>query len=191
MIAHIEGTLKEKRDNAIIVGVAGIGFRVFVPENHMARLPSINETVRLFSYLHVREDVLELYGFLTKEELAVFEQLTSISGIGPKSAMSILAVASIDRLVSAINEGKAELLTKASGVGRKTADRIILELKGKIEMKGSKAIVGLMESDVEIEETLVSLGYSRAEAKNAVSKIDTNVVGFKDRLKEALRKAQS
>lgn len=191
MIYSISGKLTEKREKYIVVDVMGIGFRVYVSENQTSRLPSVGDPIKLFSYLHVREDALELYGFLTESEVNFFEQLNSISGIGPRSALSILSVAPIDRLIAAINEGKTDLLTKASGIGRKTSERIILELKGKIEMKDAKRMVGLMESDVEIEETLASLGYSRAEAKNAVSKIDPATAGFKDRLKEALRKARS
>ena len=191
MIYSISGKLTEKREKYVVVDVMGIGFRVYISENQMSRLPSLGDPIKLFSYLHVREDALELYGFLTEPELTFFEKLNSISGIGPKSALNILSVAPIERLIAAINEGKADLLTKASGIGKKTAERIILELKGKIEMKNAKQMVGLMESDVEIEETLVSLGYSRAQAKDAVSKIDPKTQGFKDRLKEALRKAKS
>jgi len=191
MIYNISGKLTEKREKYVVVDVMGIGFRVFFSEAQMVRLPSIGDPVSLFTYLNVREDALELYGFLTESELVFFEKLNSISGIGPKSALSILSVAPIERLIAAINEGKADLLTKASGIGKKTAERIILELKGKIEMKNAKQMVGLMESDVEIEETLISLGYSRAEAKNAVSKIDPTMQGFKDRLKAALRKAKA
>jgi holliday junction DNA helicase RuvA len=190
MIHSVSGKLTEKHDTYIVIEVSGIGFRIFFPEEHASRLPSVGDPIHMFSYLHVREDALELYGFLTEAELSFFEKLISVSGIGPKSAQNILAVAPIDRLIAAINEGKAELLTKASGIGRKTADRIILELKGKIEIRGAKTIVGLMESDQEIEETLVSLGYSRADAKSAVSKINPRTQGFKDRLKEALRNAK-
>src|SRR3989344_1580980 len=191
MIYSISGKLTEKREKYVVVDVMGIGFRVYISENQMSRLPSLGDPIKLFSYLHVREYALELYGFLTEPELTFFEKLNSISGIGPKSALNILSVAPIERLIAAINEGKADLLTKASGIGKKTAERIILELKGKIEMKNAKQMIGLMESDVEIEETLISLGYSRAEAKNAVSKIDPTMQGFKDRLKAALRKAKA
>ncbi len=191
MIYSMSGKLTEKRDKYVVITVSGIGFKIFFGENHMSRLPSVGDAVSLFTYLNVREDALELYGFLTEPELMFFEKLNSISGIGPRSALSVLSVASIDRLIAAINEGKADLLTKASGIGKKTAERIVLELKGKIEMKDAKTMVGLMESDVEIEETLASLGYSRNEAKSAVSKIDPKTQGFKDRLKEALRKAKA
>src|SRR3990167_1638959 len=117
MIYNISGKLTEKREKYVVVDVMGIGFRVFFSEAQMVRLPSIGDPVSLFTYLNVREDALELYGFLTESELVFFEKLNSISGIGPKSALSILSVAPIERLIAAINEGKADLLTKASGIG--------------------------------------------------------------------------
>ena len=174
----------------MVLTTAGIGLKIFVSAVTAERLSKVGDSLTLHTYLHVRENALELYGFLTEQELLLFESLNSISGIGPKSALAILSIAPADRLVAAINEGKTELLTKASGVGRKTAERIILELKGKLEARGAARLVSLMESDVELEETLMSLGYSRQQARAAIAKIDPATAGFKERLKAALRQSK-
>ncbi len=189
MIYTISGTISHKKENLVIVGVGGIGFKVLVPKNLVPELPAVASAVHFFTYLHVREDALELYGFLRVKELELFEKLISISGIGPKSAIGILAVAPVDQLVAAINEGRTELLTRVSGVGKKTAERVILELKGKLTLVAADPQLFLrMESDAELEELLTGLGYSRAQARATISKIDPAIIDFKLRLKEALRK---
>ncbi|PIR88992.1 MAG: Holliday junction branch migration protein RuvA [Candidatus Harrisonbacteria bacterium CG10_big_fil_rev_8_21_14_0_10_40_38] len=187
MIQALSGTLIAKRPSKLIVDIGPVAFGVYVSENVLANSPEIGSKIKLFSYLHVREDALELYGFLDERELDLFKKLHGISGIGPKSALSILGVAPIEQLVSAINVGKADLLSRASGVGKKTAERIVLELKGKLSFQSSAEALNIFESDVELEETLVGLGYTRAHVKMVISKIDPSVSGFKDRLKEALK----
>ena len=193
MIYSVSGTLTLKRENLIVVEAGGVGYKLFVAENVAQSLPSIGSQVKVFSYLNLKQDGLDLYGFAGEAELRLFERLISVSGVGPKSALGILSVAKIDQLVAAINGGKVELMTRASGVGKKTAERVVLELKGKLSIEGpeSKQALSLMESDVELEETLASLGYSRQQAKIAISKIDPATSGFNDRLKEALKKAKN
>ena len=132
-----------------------------------------------------------IYGFSSEQELNLFGKLNSVTGIGPKTALGVLTIAKIDQIAAAINQGKADLLTKASGIGRKTAERIILELRGKLKSESSEQIVGRMESDLDIEEALIGLGYSRQQARNAISKVDAKTASFEDRLKEALKKARS
>ena len=132
-----------------------------------------------------------IYGFSSEQELNLFGKLNSVTGIGPKTALGVLTIAKIDQIAAAINQGKADLLTKASGIGRKTAERIILELRGKLKLESSEQIVGRMESDLDIEEALIGLGYSRQQARNAISKVDAKTASFEDRLKEALKKARS
>lgn len=192
MIYSVSGILSLKRENLIVVEAGGVGYKLFVAENVAQSLPSIGSQVKVFSYLNLKQDGLDLYGFASEAELRLFERLISVNGVGPKSALGILSVAKIDQLVAAINGGKVELLTRASGVGKKTAERVVLDLKGKLSIEGpeSRQALSLMESDVELEETLASLGYSRQQAKIAISKIDPSVSGFKDRLKEALKKAK-
>lgn len=191
MIQTLSGIIAVKRDQYIVVEVGGVGFKVAVSKNTLSRLPATGEAVKLSTYLHVREDILALYGFLHEKELALFEQLNTISGIGPKSALGIMGIASVDQLAAAINEGKTELLTRVSGVGKKTAERVVLELRGKLFMPESADAVAQMESDVDLEEALVSLGYSKQQARAAIAKLDPRTEGLSARLKEVLRGIKS
>jgi Holliday junction DNA helicase RuvA len=190
MLYGISGKLVVKKENFIVIEAGNIGFKLFMAGNALRKLPSIGENLKVFAFLYLRQDGFELYGFLNEKELFLFEKLNSISGIGPKSAIGILSVAPYEQLIAAINEGKADLLTRASGIGKKTAERIVLELKGKLGAEGQAEIISLMESDIELEEALVGLGYSRQEAKNAISKIDPKFKSLKDRLREALKYAK-
>lgn len=190
MIHSISGTLVQKRDNFFVVDTGQIAFKLLASGGILSRLPALGEKIRVYSYLYFREDALELYGFLEEKELGLFEKLNSVSGIGPKSALAVMGVVQIDQLVMAINEGRIELLTRASGIGRKTAERIILDLKGKLSLTAAPQTLSLMESDLELEETLVALGYGRAQAKTALQNIDPKITGFKERLKEALRRTK-
>jgi len=191
MIYFLSGKFVSKKENCAIIEVGGVGFKVVVSVNAAKSLPEPGSSVKLFSHLHVREDGLELYGFVSEQELSFFEKLISINGIGPKSALNILSITKLDQLIAAINEGKVDLLTKASGVGKKTAERVVLELRGKLQSVSSEKIVKQMESDLDIEEALVGLGYIRQQAKNAISKIDPKIKNLEDRIKEALKKIKS
>ena len=186
MIDSINGALKGKGENFFVVEIIGIGFKIKSSFNALKSLPQIGSSVNVFTHLHVREDALELYGFLDKEELKFFELLIGISGIGPKSALGIMSVEKVEKLKAAIGEGRAELLTKASGVGKKTAERVILELRGKLKQEGSEKVVGLMESDQDIVEALANLGYSKSQAKEAISRVDSKITKVEDRIKQAL-----
>jgi Holliday junction DNA helicase RuvA len=190
MIYSISGKLIAKKEGFIAVEASGVSFKIFIPAMVMQNLPSIGGEIKIFCYLYLRQDGLELYGFLGEQELNLFEKLNSVSGVGPKSALGILSVAKSDQLIAAINEGKVDLLTRASGIGKKTAERIVLELKGKLNIEAPEKLLTLMESDVELEETLISLGYTKQEAKSAISKINPKITGFKERLKEALKGAR-
>ncbi len=190
MIRTISGVLANKSDNAVVVDVGGVGFKIVLPKSVIASLVDVGANLKLHTYLAVREDSLDLYGFLDAKSLELFERLISVSGIGPKSGLAIMGVAPADQLAAAINEGRTELLTRVSGVGKKTAERVVLELKGKLTLTSSPQILELMESDQELEETLTALGFSRAQAKAALGKIDPKIKDFKMRLKEALRNAK-
>lgn len=186
MIYAIEGKIRSKKLGFAVVEVNGVWFKISVGTATLESLPSSGSPVKLFCYLHVREDSLELYGFLKEEELEFFELLNTISGIGPKSALNILSVAKIDEILAAIREGRADLLSMASGIGKKTADRIILELKNKIDFHKSAEMVKTMESDEDIVDALVTVGYSRAKAKEALSRINTTLKNSSERFKAAL-----
>lgn len=195
MIYSLTGKLVGRKENFIILEAGGIGFKVFLSPRAAQSLPQNSLNIKIFCSLYNREnEPFELFGFLTEQELYLFEKLNTVSGIGPKTAMAILSVAPIDQLIAAINAGKTDLLTKASGIGKKTAERVVVDLKDKLDSGSKEAAaqsLNLMESDVELEETLMSLGYNRQQAKAAISKIDPAIAGFKERLKEALKKTKS
>ncbi len=191
MIYSLRGNLAAKKEGFVVVDVAGLGHKVYVAPRILEKLPGIGEPVQLYSYLNVREDALDLYGFLRETELYFFEKLLTISGVGPKSALAVMAVATVDQLAAAINEGKPDLLVRAPGVGKKTAERIVLELRGKLPTLKSEETVRLMEADIDVEEALVGLGYSRSDARKAIEKLDGKTKGLESRLKGALRLLQT
>jgi Holliday junction DNA helicase RuvA len=187
VIYSVEGTLVKKEENAVIVSVGGFGMRLHADRKTVEEIPSAGTRVLLFCHLHLREDALELYGFSSEKKQRFFESLISVNGVGPKSALSILGIDKLENLASAIKEGRADLLTRASGIGRKTADRIILELRNKVEAEKSASVVGKMETDSDLVETLMSLGYRREQAKAALAKVGDGVTGLEERLKAALK----
>src|SRR4030043_1192537 len=169
MIGFIEGKIESSNDKYAIVEVNGVGYKIYISANIFKKLPKINEKVKLYTHLHVREDIMDLYGFLDRKELEFFELLISISGIGPKGATNILNVASVETLKKAIANEESSILTKVSGIGKKTAEKIILELKNKVsggELLGDKA-----GADSEAIDALISLGYRLYEAREALRKI--------------------
>lgn len=195
MLYSLSGQLVAKKNGFLILETAGIAFKVLVSPRALQSLPQNGSQIKVFCSLFSRESApFDLFGFLTEQELYLFEKLNTVNGVGPKTAMSVLSVAPIDQLAAAINAGKIDLLTKASGIGKKTAERLVLDLKGKLEMSGGVAeaqTLQLMESDTELEETLVGFGYTKQQAKSAVGKIDLSIIGFKERLREALKKAKA
>jgi Holliday junction DNA helicase RuvA len=186
MIYSLRGTLQSKDGNVAIVEIGGVGFKVFAAQRTLLGLPA-GEEVAIFTHLNVKEDALDLYGFASLEELRFFELLISVSGVGPKSALAILDIADLNELSAAIQEGRPDLMTKASGIGRKTAERIIIDLKGKVIAKESSTTVRRMEGDSDLIETLTNLGYRRDQAKAAVGHIDEGVTELEARLKAALK----
>ena len=195
MIYSLSGRLIAKKESILILETGGIGFKVFVSSRALQNLPQPGQTIKIFCSLYNRQNgEFELYGFLNETELYLFEKLNSVGGIGPKTALGLLGVAETGQLIAAINAGKIELLTKATGIGKKTAERIIVDLKEKLDEKliigGTPQTLSLMESDLELEETLISLGYTKQQAKSAIAKIDPKITGFKERLKETLKKAK-
>ncbi len=187
MIYSISGKIAGRGDNFAVIEAAGLGLKIFMSKRLLGKLQPMGSDAKLFCHLHVREDALELYGFLAQEELRFFELLISVSGVGPKSALAILDIDELKNLSAAIKENRPDLLTRASGIGRKTAERIVLELRGKVGGEHSGLVVQKMESDVDLVETLASLGYSKQQAKDALARVDEKTVGVEDRLKAALR----
>ena len=187
MIYSVSGKLASTGKNFAVAEVAGIGLKIFVHKRMLTSLPPIGASVKFFTYLNVREDLLDLYGFLSREECDFFQLLTSVSGVGPKSALAILDVAPMKELMAAIKEGRPDLMTRASGIVGKTAERIILDLRNKVKSEQSEESVKKMESDADIVETLTGLGYRRDEVKVALQKVDDKIVSLEARLKAALK----
>jgi len=184
MIGSIRGTITLKSDKFVIVETAGVGYKISISPDTLSHLNANKENSAFFwIHTHIREDAFDLYGFLEREELEFFEMLISVSGIGPKGALNILGVASIDTLKSAIGTGDTAYLTKVSGIGKKTAEKIVIELRDK--MKINKTDTSL-QGEMDALEALKSLGYSQNEAretlKNIPSTLDTNA-----KIKQALK----
>ncbi len=173
MIALLEGTLLEKAPGTAVILAGGVGYAVSIPLSTFDVLPATGETARVFTYLHVREDALLLFGFGTREERSTFEKMIAISGIGPKLALAILSSMPPSELVVAIETGQTGRLNKISGVGKKTAERLVLELKGKLGEVDLAALAANGEVAPRNEEAvsaLISLGFSRTLAEKAVVK---------------------
>jgi len=169
----------------LILEAAGVGYRVSVSPDTLSKAKPDVETF-LFIHTHVREDALDLYGFLDHAELEFFEMLISVSGIGPKGALSILSIATIDTLKRAITTGDTSYLTKISGIGKKTAEKIVLELRDKIKGGVDGQSEETLKGELDALEALKSLGYSQGEAREALKKV-TAEVSTNTKIKEALK----
>lgn len=166
MIAHLRGKLMQKDPARVIVDVNGVGYEVFVPLTTFTALPDTGSEVSIDVHTHVREDIIALYGFSTRRERTIFEKLMTISGIGPKLAVTILSGGSVEDLVGAIKRSDLARLTAIPGVGKKTAERIILELKDKLQEFVEAPQKPAVEMDV--MSALENLGYNRALAESAL-----------------------
>lgn len=183
MIAFLRGTLLQRTTDSIILDVNGVGYRVRVPTTTLSSLGDLGTPAELYTHLHVREDDLSLFGFATQDELDLFEMLLSVSGIGPKVALGILSSAPPNEIRAAIAQGNLEILSGIKGIGKKTAQRLVLELKGKIEL--GEEISELSPLDGEVAATLINLGYSAAEAQRAARAAPG--VTLEDKLRAALQ----
>ena len=166
MIAHLRGKLMQKDPAHVVVDVNGVGYEVFIPLTTFTALPDTGSEVSIDIHTHVREDIIALYGFSTRRERTIFEKLMTISGIGPKLAMTILSGGSVEELVSAIKRSDLARLTAIPGVGKKTAERIVLELKDKLRDFAEAVQKPGVETDV--MSALENLGYSRALVESAL-----------------------
>jgi len=188
MIAYLKGTIIIKGDNFIVIEAHDVGYKVFVT-NYLLNNCQIDEHIEVYTHHNIKEDSLDLYGFQTQEDLALFQKLISISGVGPKTGLAVFAVASASDIKSAIVNGDSSILKKVSGIGGKTADRIVLELKNKLD-----GIVGVniksqeqLTADTDVLEALNSLGYSSSQAREAIQKIDTEITDTSAKVKAALK----
>lgn len=198
MISYVRGELAAVEKEKVILDVGGVGYGVFMPETSMGMLPSIGGEVKLHTYLNVREDAMQLFGFLTRDELEIFRMLIGVSGIGPKGGLSILSKLTADDLRFAVLSGDAKAISAAPGIGKKTAEKVIIELKDKLdleEMLEPKAVaapesVNGISGEVQSEavQALVALGYGSTESLRAVKKVDmSQAETVEDVLKQALK----
>ncbi len=185
MIGRVEGEIAAARPGFVIISAGGVGYKIAATRETLTKLKE-GAHAALWTHLAVREDILDLYGFGTEEELHFFQLLLTVSGIGPKSALAILDIAHVETLRSAISGGNASYLTKVSGIGRKTAEKIVLELRDKVgaSAEGSERA---LSGDEEALEALRALGYSHGEARDALRKVSNDIEGASARLREALK----
>ncbi|MBR3152977.1 MAG: Holliday junction branch migration protein RuvA [Clostridia bacterium] len=197
MFAYIKGSLEEKSTNFVVIDVCGVGYKVFMSASSIAKIGELGNIVKVHTHYHVREDDISLYGFLSNEELKMFELLLSVSGIGAKSAITMLSNITPSAFAVAVISNDIKSLTKIPGVGQKSAQRIVLELKDKL--KNEDAISKVDDKDVIVESVdssanssdafaaLIMLGYSRPEVNKAIEKIDTSNLSTEDIIKVALK----
>jgi len=183
MIAFVKGEITAIYEDSVIIDTGNIGYEVKISTGTVNLLPAIGQEIRLYTYTHVREDLFQLYGFLTRDDMDIFKQLISVSGIGPKGGLAILSIMSADDLRFAIMSADAKAISKAPGIGARTAERIIIDLKGKVTLDdtlvekesglygniGSTALES--SSKNEAIEALVALGYGATEAMKAVKQV--------------------
>jgi Holliday junction DNA helicase RuvA len=188
MIASLHGKLESVSGDSAVVNVNGIGFMVYMPASTLSSLGSTGQEVDLRTHLVMREDSLTLYGFGTEEELELFQVLTGVSGLGPKLALAMLSSMSVEQISTAIATGNTGLLTAIPGIGKKMAERLVLELKDKMGAGLISAVAAqLAEENAEVVAALTSLGYSLAEASRAVATLPSTEISLEEKVKLALQ----
>jgi len=189
MIAGLHGKLESLGSDWAIINVGGIGFQVYMPTSTLSTLGAIGEEVKLHTHFHLREDNATLYGFGSADELGLFQTLIGVSGLGPKLALAMLSAMGVEKLTMGIATGSADLLTGIPGIGKKMADRLILELKEKIGAGWiTTPAAQLAEENADVVTALTSLGYSVAEATRAIASLPTSSdLSLEDKVKQALQ----
>ncbi len=189
MIASLYGKLESLGSDGAIIDVGGIGFQVYMPTSTLSTLGSAGDEVKLYTHLHLREDNATLYGFATTEEQGLFQTLIAVSGLGPKLALAMLSAMRVDQIAMAIATGSSEILTTVPGVGKKMANRLVLELKDKIGAGWiTTPATGLALENTEVLAALTSLGYSASEATRAVASLPpSQELSLEEKIKLALQ----
>jgi len=200
MINFVKGELAEITESSVIIEVGNIGYEVSVPTSAIPKLPSLGCTVKLYTYMHVREDAISLFGFLTKDDLEMFKLLITVNGIGPKGALGILSGITADEIRFAVLADDAKTIAKAPGIGKKTASKLILELKDKFKLETAfeqrlqnqvqeAEVNNILSMKEEAVQALVVLGYSAADSLKIVNQIEiTEDMNAEDILKRCLKK---
>ncbi len=189
MISSLEGKIILRAEKYIILETSGIGFKVWCAEKTLSKIPQKESPVKLFTYLAVKESGWDLFGFMTFEELEMFELLITIPGIGPKTAAGILSGASVEDLQEAIVLGDETVLSRVSGIGKKVAQKIVIELKTKVKKlaKGAGEKFRVAD-DIEIIDALVAMGYKVYEAREALKQVPLTIKGVENRVRDALKR---
>jgi len=188
MIATLEGTLEYRGADSVIINVGGIGFQAYIPSSTLSQLGAIGDKVSLYTHLHVKEDNISLYGFASSDELVLFKSLISVSGIGPKAALALLSALNPEQLAMAITGGNVDFISQVPGIGKKMANRLVIELRGKLEREWKGAALPLAPENTDIIAALTSLGYSLREATQAVSSLqDSRELSLEEKVKMALQ----
>jgi holliday junction DNA helicase RuvA len=185
VISFLEGAIVEKGATRIVLAVGGVGYDVLVPTSVVSRLPGIGKTARVHTRMVVRDDAMVLYGFSTTDERELFDLLTGVSGVGPKVALSFLSALSADSLRRSVSAGDADALTVVPGVGKKVAQRVVVDLRDKLGGEVELVIDGPL---ADVREALLSLGLTPAEAAEALANVQTNGRDVEDLLRDALQK---
>jgi holliday junction DNA helicase RuvA len=189
MIAGVKGIIEAIGNNWVIVDVGGVSYQVFLPSSTLSKLGVVGQPVRLHTHLHVREDNLTLFGFSSARELALFQTLLTVSGIGPKLGLAMLSAMDVEQITMVIASGDADMLTAIPGVGKKTASRIVLELKDKISTEWMiTQDLEAVQGNSEVLAALTSLGYSISEATRAVAALPSDSkLELEEKVKLALK----
>lgn len=193
MYAYINGKIADKANNYVVIDNSGIGYKIFMSQTAIEKLPDVGQTQKIHTYYHVREDNISLYGFLSNEELRMFELLLSVSGIGAKSAIQILSSITPSAFALAVISNDVSKIVKIPGIGKKTAERMILELKDKLKTeqaisKDEKIEQAIHEDDKDVEAitALQVLGYTRKEIEKALEHVDTQSLSVEEIIRKAL-----
>lgn len=201
MITYIRGILEGMEEDKVIVDVGGVGYGIYMAGTAMGRLPALGKEVKIHTYLHVKEDLMQLYGFLTRDELRVFRLLIGVSGIGPKGGLGILSALGPDDLRFAVASNDVKAIQAAPGIGKKTAEKLILELKDKLKLENAlentvNAVQNTADTSAgmanemtgEAVQALVALGYGNTEALKAVRQVEiTEEMSVEDVLRQSLK----
>lgn len=182
MISHLNGILEHVDKAHLVMDVADVGYHVNVSSNTLIRLPKVGERVKLYTYQVVKEDELSLYGFLSKEERNLFSLLLTVSGVGPKASMSMISAFPIDKLVTAITQANVDLISSVPGIGKKTAQKLVIELKEKVakaySLKPSDMAIGISGDTPIVSDAisaLIALGYTPREARDSILKVGVDL----------------
>lgn len=183
MYKYLKGKLVEVEEKSVVVEVGGVGYIVGMGAGNMNKLiKKIDKEIVIWTFMRLTEEEIQLFGFLDKEQVSLFKKLISVSGVGPKSALSIMDLGTVNDLLGAIETADASFLSKASGIGKKTAQRLIVELRGKL------ALIEDIKVDKELEQALKGLGYSRSEYKDVVDLMPADLSRVEDKIGWVLRK---